>query len=78
VPHLHVAKDGTEAMAFLMNEGEHAPAPRPDLILLDLNMPKMDGRQHEHVLEAVQQRLDRNPQAMRQRRETVEHPFGTL
>jgi len=30
------------------------------------------------VLEAVQQRLDRNPQAMRQRRETVEHPFGTL
>jgi transposase len=34
--------------------------------------------EHEHVLEAVQQRLDRNPQAMRQRRETVEHPFGTL
>jgi transposase len=34
--------------------------------------------EHEHVLEAVQQRLDANPQAMRQRRETVEHPFGTL
>ena len=34
--------------------------------------------EHEHVLEAVQQRLDENPQAMRQRRETVEHPFGTL
>ena len=34
--------------------------------------------EHEHVLEAVQKRLDRNPQAMRQRRETVEHPFGTL
>jgi transposase len=34
--------------------------------------------EHEHVLEAVQQRLDGNPQAMRQRRETVEHPFGTL
>jgi transposase/macrodomain Ter protein organizer (MatP/YcbG family) len=34
--------------------------------------------QHEHVLEAVQRRLDRNPQAMRKRRETVEHPFGTL
>ena len=33
---------------------------------------------HEHVLEAVQKRLDENPQAMRQRRETVEHPFGTL
>ena len=34
--------------------------------------------QHEHVLEAVQQRLDKNPQAMRVRRETAEHPFGTL
>jgi hypothetical protein len=34
--------------------------------------------EHEHVLEAAQQRLDANPQAMRQRRETVEHPFGTL
>ncbi len=34
--------------------------------------------EHEHVLEAVQQRLDETPEAMRQRRETVEHPFGTL
>lgn len=34
--------------------------------------------EHEDVLEAVQQRLDKNPQAMRQRRETVEHPFGTI
>jgi transposase len=34
--------------------------------------------QHEHVLEAAQRRLDENPQAMRQRRETVEHPFGTI
>ena len=34
--------------------------------------------EHEHVLEAVQQRLDANPEAMRQRRETVEHPFGTM
>src|SRR5262245_9049132 len=34
--------------------------------------------EYEHVLEAVQQRLDANPQAMRQRRETVEHPFGTM
>src|SRR6202040_2298381 len=34
--------------------------------------------EHENVLEAVQQRLDKNPQAMRQRRETAEHPFGTL
>jgi two-component system, chemotaxis family, response regulator Rcp1 len=42
---LHIAEDGTEAMAFLLREGTHANAPRPDLILLDLNMPKMDGRQ---------------------------------
>jgi len=34
--------------------------------------------EHEHVVEAVQKRLDENPQAMRQRRETVEHPFGTI
>ena len=34
--------------------------------------------EHEHVLEAAQKRLDENPQAMRARRETVEHPFGTL
>jgi hypothetical protein len=34
--------------------------------------------EHEHVLEEVQRRLDHNPQAMRQRRETVEHPFGTM
>jgi CheY-like chemotaxis protein len=43
--HLHVANDGVEAMAFLLREGAHASAPRPDLILLDLNLPKMDGRE---------------------------------
>jgi len=42
---LHVASDGTQAMAFLKREGEHANAPRPDLILLDLNLPKKDGRE---------------------------------
>ncbi len=42
---LHVASDGVEAMAFLRNEGAHANAPRPDLILLDLNLPRMDGRE---------------------------------
>ena len=43
--HLHVASDGVEAMAFLRREGVHLDAPRPDLILLDLNLPKMDGRE---------------------------------
>jgi CheY-like chemotaxis protein len=42
---LHVASDGVEAMAFLRQEGDHIDAPRPDFILLDLNLPKMDGRE---------------------------------
>src|SRR5687767_12868575 len=42
---LHVTTDGIEAMAFLRHEGKYADAPRPDFILLDLNLPKMDGRQ---------------------------------
>jgi CheY-like chemotaxis protein len=42
---LHVALDGVEAMKFLKREGDHANAPRPDLILLDLNLPKKDGRE---------------------------------
>lgn len=42
---LHVAMDGVEAMSFLKRTGAQAHAPRPDLILLDLNLPKMDGRQ---------------------------------
>jgi chemotaxis family two-component system response regulator Rcp1 len=43
--HLHVASDGAEAMTFLRQEGAHAHAPRPSLILLDLNLPKIDGRE---------------------------------
>jgi chemotaxis family two-component system response regulator Rcp1 len=43
--HLHVAIDGVEAMAFLRREGGYTDAPRPDLILLDLNLPRMDGRE---------------------------------
>jgi CheY-like chemotaxis protein len=42
---LHVAVDGIEAMAFLMRQGAHADAPRPELILLDLNLPRKDGRE---------------------------------
>jgi two-component system, chemotaxis family, response regulator Rcp1 len=41
--HLHVAVDGVDAVTFLRQEGEHAKSPRPDFILLDLNMPKMGG-----------------------------------
>ncbi len=40
-----VAGDGIEAMAYLRREGANARAPRPDLILLDLNLPRMDGRE---------------------------------
>jgi chemotaxis family two-component system response regulator Rcp1 len=43
--HLQVASDGVEAMAYLRREGVHVNAPRPDFILLDLNLPKMDGRE---------------------------------
>jgi chemotaxis family two-component system response regulator Rcp1 len=47
---LHVAADGVEAMAFLHKEGEHGQALRPDLIFLDLNLPRKSGRE---VLEEV-------------------------
>jgi two-component system response regulator len=47
---LHVARDGEEALDFLYRRGEHAEAPKVDLILLDLNLPKYDGRQ---VLELI-------------------------
>jgi CheY-like chemotaxis protein len=47
---LHVVPDGVEALAFLRREGEHADAPRPGLILLDLNLPRKDGRE---VLEEI-------------------------
>ena len=42
---LHWAKDGVEALQFLKREGKHDTAPRPDIILLDLNLPKKDGRE---------------------------------
>ncbi|CAM5318320.1 two-component system response regulator [Streptomyces spiroverticillatus] len=49
---LHVVRDGQEAFDFLYREGAHANAVRPDLILLDLNLPKYDGKQ---VLERIKQ-----------------------
>jgi len=42
---LHVATDGEEAIRFLHHEGKFAGSPRPDIILLDLNLPKKDGRE---------------------------------
>lgn len=42
---VHVVADGVAAMGFLRQEGEYKNKPRPDLILLDLNLPKMDGRE---------------------------------
>ena len=42
---LHIAEDGEEAMLFLQGEGKFAGSPRPDIILLDLNLPKKDGRE---------------------------------
>lgn len=43
--HLHLAATGLEALEFLRRQGRHASAPRPDLVLLDLNLPRMDGRE---------------------------------
>jgi two-component system response regulator len=57
---LHVAEDGEKAMAFLYKQGKYKECPRPDLILLDLNLPKKDGRE---VLAEIKQdqRLKRIP-----------------
>ncbi|ROO84086.1 response regulator receiver domain-containing protein [Actinocorallia herbida] len=52
---LHVVRDGAEALDFLFRQGDHAGAVRPDLILLDLNLPKRDGRE---VLEQIKTNPD--------------------
>jgi CheY-like chemotaxis protein len=52
VNNLHVTEDGVEAMEFLRREGEYAGEPQPDLVLLDLNMPRKDGRE---VLEEMRE-----------------------
>jgi CheY-like chemotaxis protein len=49
---LHVARDGQDGLDFLYRRGAHRDAPRPDLILLDLNLPKYDGRQLLQTLKA--------------------------
>lgn len=43
--HLNVVEDGVEAMAFLRKQGNYADAPHPDIVLLDLNLPRKDGRE---------------------------------
>jgi two-component system response regulator len=57
---VHLARDGAEALDFLFRRGEYQNAPTPDLILLDLNLPKLDGRE---VLEEIKrdERLGRIP-----------------
>ncbi len=50
--HLNVAEDGEQALAFLRREGRYSEAPHPDLILLDLNLPKKNGRE---VLEEIKE-----------------------
>lgn len=57
---LSVVEDGAEALAFLNREGKHAGVPHPDLILLDLNLPKVDGREVLAVIKA-DKRLRRIP-----------------
>ena len=52
---LHVAHDGEQGLDFLYRRGEYSDAPRPDLILLDLNLPKYDGRQ---LLEQIKSDAD--------------------
>ncbi|WP_456847676.1 response regulator, partial [Cellulomonas sp. P5_C6] len=49
---LSVVSDGVSALEFLRKEGEHVEAPTPDLILLDLNLPRMDGREVLQALKA--------------------------
>lgn len=47
---LNIVRDGVEAMAFLRRDGDYANAPRPDIILLDLNLPRKDGREVLHEI----------------------------
>jgi CheY-like chemotaxis protein len=52
---LNVVQDGEEALAYLRREGKYAEAPRPDLVLLDLNLPRVDGREVLQVIKEDQE-----------------------
>ncbi|MFH1037932.1 MAG: response regulator [PVC group bacterium] len=73
---LSVVTDGEEALAFLRKEGKHADAPHPDLILLDLNLPRKDGRE---VLKEIKEdhRFKRIPVAILTISEAEEDIFRT-
>lgn len=50
--HLHVVADGEAAVAFLRRQGEYAEVPRPDIVFLDLNLPRLDGREVLAIIKA--------------------------
>jgi two-component system, chemotaxis family, response regulator Rcp1 len=49
---VHIVTDGEQALAFLKRKGDHANAPRPDIVFLDLNLPKVDGYEVLHAMKA--------------------------
>jgi len=71
-----------QSMPCWLNTRTRSPSRRQmnrEAIVLDFIGPRRITRwEHEHILEVVQRRLDEHPEKMRQRRETVEHPFGTI
>jgi CheY-like chemotaxis protein len=79
---LHHVADGGEALAFLHQEEPYGDAPRPDLILLDLNMPKVDGRPGQRVRDQAHQprRLraghQGDPQLLRRHRRAAQPGIG--
>jgi macrodomain Ter protein organizer (MatP/YcbG family) len=68
-------EDGKQLRRYWTNECAECPLKKK---CTTGNQRRISRWEHEHVLEAVQERLDMDPQAMRRRRETVEHPFGTM
>lgn len=76
INNMHHAADGEEAMEFLNQEGEHADAPKPDIVLLDLNLPKLNG---DEVLKQIKddEELKRIPVVMLTSSEAEEDIMST-